>query len=542
MKNIEIPLKTEKTLHYRLFEILPGVLTWTILTAPFWLSMISARITALLIIIFFLIWFTRALAMNIRVLQGYSAMKKSEKYDWPLMLNQLETLSANIERQANVPKWHVANLERIKLLDSRIKPSDLTHAVIIATYNESRETLEPTIQAVLDSHIDHKNTVLVIAYEGRGGTEVERQAKELIDDYRANFKHAFACKHPDGLPNEVRGKGGNITYAGRELAEWVEQKGIDPLTVIVTTLDSDNRPHPNYFPALSYTYCLTPDPMYKSFQPIPIFTNNIWDAPAPMRVIATGNSFWMVIQALRPHILRNFAAHAQSLAALIKTDFWSTRTIVEDGHQFWRTYFRFDGKHEVYPIFLPIYQDAVLSTTYRKTLVAQFVQLRRWAWGASDIAYVADKAFFQKNNIKFGDKLAKFLRLLEGHLSWATAPLILLFAAFIPLIFNPQDYTANQLPIIASYIQRFAMLGIVITLFLSIKSLPPKPARYKKRRSLWMLLQWLYLPITGIFYSATAAIYSQTRLMFGKYLDKFDVTEKAVKTDAGTVGGHHITK
>lgn len=540
MKNIEIPLKNEKTLHYRLFEILPGFLTWTVLTAPVWLSIISARFTALLIIMFFLVWFSRALAMNIRVLQGWSTMKKSEKYNWPLMLQQLEELGDIDERQSNVPRWHFGNIERAKADQNRLKPSDIIHAVIIATYNESRETLEPTIKAVLDSKIDHKNTILVLAFEERGGEEVEKQAKALMSEYRGHFRDAFAVKHPDGLPNEVRGKGGNITYAGKELAKWVSQKGIDPVKVVVTTLDSDNRPHPYYFTALSYTYCLTSNPLYVSFQPIPIFTNNIWDAPAPMRVIATGNSFWMVIQSLRPHILRNFAAHAQSLAALIKTDFWSTRTIVEDGHQFWRTYFRFDGKHEVYPIYLPIYQDAVLSTTYRKTLTAQFVQLRRWAWGASDVAYVADKAFFQKNNIKFSDKLAKFLRLLEGHLSWATAPLILLFAAFIPLFFNPEDYTANQLPIIASYIQRFAMLGIVVTLFLSIRALPPKPARYKKRRNIWMVLQWVYLPITGIFYSAAAAIYSQTRLMLGKYLDKFDVTEKAVKTDTGTVGGHKV--
>ena len=38
---------------------------------------------------------------------------------------------------------------------------------------------------------------------------------------------------------------------------------------------------------------------------------------------------------------------------------------------------------------MPIYQDAVLSSTYVKTLKAQFIQLRRWAYGASDVPYVA---------------------------------------------------------------------------------------------------------------------------------------------------------
>ena len=35
------------------------------------------------------------------------------------------------------------------------------------------------------------------------------------------------------------------------------------------------------------------------------------------------------------------------------------------------------------------------------------------------------------------------------------------------------------------------------------------------------------MPVTAVAYNAAAALYSQGRLAFGKYLDKFDVTEKA---------------
>lgn len=44
-----------------------------------------------------------------------------------------------------------------------------------------------------------------------------------------------------------------------------------------------------------------------------------------------------------------------------------------------------------------------------------------------------------------------------------------------------------------------------------------------------MILQWVYLPVTTILYGSTAAFNSQTRLMFKRYLTKFDTTEKAVK-------------
>jgi hypothetical protein len=43
------------------------------------------------------------------------------------------------------------------------------------------------------------------------------------------------------------------------------------------------------------------------------------------------------------------------------------------------------------------------------------------------------------------------------------------------------------------------------------------------------------LPITTIFYNSFAALYSQYRLFRGKYLDKFDVTEKAVVRASGEV-------
>src|SRR5690606_23472144 len=191
-----------------------------------------------------------------------------------------------------------------------------------------------------------------------------------VKKYGSKFKHAMSVKHPLN-PNEVRGKGGNITYAARELERYIKQQGIDPSKVMVTTLDSDNRPHKSYFTAVSYLFAATPEPKKASYQPVPMFTNNIWDAPAPMRVIATGNSFWNLVLSLRPHMLRNFSSHSQPMDALIATDYWSTRTIVEDGHQFWRSYFRFDGDYEVYPVYLPIYQDAVLAKTLKKTLRVQ---------------------------------------------------------------------------------------------------------------------------------------------------------------------------
>jgi hypothetical protein len=534
MRSIEIPQTEDRNWRYRLFEILPAVLTYGILLLPVILGKYSPKLAAYFIIAYLLIWFIRAIGLDIRSIQGWRVLNEHKKLPWDQLNQDLEKLEVNTPKP---PKWHGRNLTRVEkyIGVNRIKPSQVYHAVVIAFYNESQSVVEPTVQSVLDADYDPKRIILFLAYEERGGPEIEKMARDLVKKFDNKFHYVEAVKHPGNIPGEMIGKGGNITFAGRRLKLYLEEAKIDPMHVVVTTLDSDNRPDKKYFGALTYTYCSTEEPKYASYQPVPMFLNNIWDAPAPMRVIATGNSFWNVILSVRPHMLRNFSSHAQPMAALIDTDFWSVRTIVEDGHQYWRTWFRYDGKHEVFPIYVPIYQDAVVADTYKRTIKMQFKQVQRWAWGASDIAYFANQAFFKINNVPTHKKIAKGWRLLEGHLSWSTAPLILLLAAYPPFLFHTSSYLGNQLPQYASNLQRIAMVGILVSLFLSMRSLPPKPVRYKRRRTFWMVIQWIYLPITSIVFSSFAAINSQTRLLLGKYLG-FNVTEKTTKSERVHVG------
>jgi hypothetical protein len=535
MKLIEIPLVKDRDRVYRWFERVPGILSWSLLALPAILSLISTTLAAYFVLVYLLLWVIKAIALNVRMIQGYKKINEYMAYEWSKLLNELDNPKKAYAQyeQGISPSWHLNNIKSIESRgENRLYQKDIYNAVIIAVYNETRDIIEPTLRSIIQSSYNLKKLIVIIAYEERGGIEVRSTIEELVDQYKHQFYLMEGVEHPKDIANEVIGKGGNITFAGRRLKNILDEKNLAYENVIVTTLDSDNRPHPEYFAALTYAYIACPDYVHTSFQPISMFTNNIWDVPAPMRVIATGNSFWNIVLALRPHMLRNFASHSQSMQTLIDTDFWSVRTIVEDGHQYWRTYFTYDGNHDVHPILIPIYQDAVLSSTYTKTLKAQFIQVRRWAWGASDIAYVLQMGWRRKNRISKVDLFMKTARLIEGHVSWATASLLLLLGAFVPLYLSPHSSTsivAHQLPIIASRIQTFAMVGMFIGIYLSIRLLPPKPPRYKTRHRVYMILQWVYLPVTTIVYSGLAALYSQTRLLFGRYLGKFDVTEKAVK-------------
>lgn len=539
MTDIEIPLG-KRTLKYRFFEMLPGLLSYGLILLPVALSFIHPLIASVFIVTYIIMWFVKAVGIAFRTIQGYNSLEKAQRIDWYKRLSDLEQpeQALNTYRKLAANEWlldrHIQNLAVISKNQAAFpKPSDIYNVVIVTILNEPREVIAPTLETLFASRYDLDRLIVVIAYEERGAKSVHDVVHDLVKTYEGRCYSIMAVMHPKNIEGEVVGKGGNIVNAGKYLQKFIKGRGIPFENVLVTTLDCDNRPHPAYLAYATYEFIVNPKRHQCAYQPIGLFLNNIWDAPAPMRVLATGNSFWTIINSMRPYMLRNFASHSQSLASLQATNLWSVRTVVEDGHQYWRSYFAFDGDYEVRPIYVPIYQDAVLAETYVKTVKAQFLQLRRWAYGASDIAYVADKGFRSDRKVPLSGFLARFFRLLEGHVSWATAPFIITFGAWAPLIINPdasRSIVAHELPQIASNLQLIATVGLFIAVYLTFKMLPPRPRRYKRRRNFAMLLQWLIMPVVSICFGALSAFNAQTRLLFGRYLDKFDATTKVVKS------------
>ena len=539
MSQPEIPFGKRRPL-YRFLEILPGMLSYTAVILLFLLSWLNPFLGALYCLIIIATTLVKAVGVAFRTIQGYKVMKRAERVDWAERLADLENPHDAYERlrdrRDNSYDFaeHVQNLRLLSAVEgkSEPKPHEIYHAVIMTAYNEGLETLVPSIEAVRDTTFTNERIIFVLAYEERGGEVMEQNAQELKKMFRGVFGKFLLVKHPDKLRGEIVGKGPNLTYAGKHLAEYVEKKRIPKENVIVTSLDSDNRVSEKYFDYVAYEFCVRPDRQHYSYQPVSLFMNNIWDAPAPMRVIALSNSFFNVITTMRPHLLRNFASHAQPLAALEGMDFWSKRTIVEDGHQYWRSLFYFEGKYAVVPIRVPIYQDAVISDTFVETLKAQFVQLRRWDYGASDVAYVGSYLFSQECKVPFWNLFPKFVRLLDGHVTLAIMAPIVAFGGWVPMLMNlgSRGAMAFNLPNVVGLIQTIAMIGTIITVIISLQMLPKRPEKYKKNKSFLMVLQWILMPVTAIVYQSAAAFYSQTRLMLGRYMEKFDVTKKVVKT------------
>ena len=538
-KNLEIP-QGKRTPLYRFLEILPGAISYGAIILLFILSIVNPVLGAIYLFALIASTLVKAIGVAYRTIQGYEVIKRAGRVDWRGRMQDLEHPHESYERLRDEDnksyhfEEHLENLKMMAAMESEYpKPSKIYHAVIMTAYDEGEEVLGPSIEAVKNATFPNDHIIFTLAYEARGGEAIEQTAKALEKKYKGVFKHFMLVKHPADLPNEVIGKGPNLTYAGQVLADYIHKKHLPIENIIVTSLDSDNHMAPKYLDSVAYEFITHSNRQRLSYQPVSLFMNNIWDAPAPTRVIAVSNSFFNVISTMRPHVLRNFASHSQPLQALEAMDFWSKRTIVEDGHQYWRSLFFFNGDYSVLPIRIPIYQDAVVDETLWKTIKAQFIQVRRWYYGASDVAYVGSRLFVSKSKrtVPFWQLFPKFWRLLDGHVTLAILAPIVAFGGWVPMIMNLSAHSmiTYNIPNIVSVVETFASIGLIVSIIVSLRMLPERPTKYRKSKRLLMILQWILMPITSILYQSLAAFYAQTRLMLGKYMEKFDVTKKVVK-------------
>lgn len=486
----------------RLWLVLPGLLTWGTIILLTILAFTAPFALAVIVLLYAIQWLIRVFIITGHLIVGTLRYQREIRINWQQKL--VHELGGRYDH--------------------------LYHLSIIPTYKEDISILRQTLDAVATSNYDAKKLLVVVAFEERDHERAHKYAKTLTHEYEQRFGMFLSTFHPSDIPGEVKGKGPNITWAARQSLASIRRKKIKDEQVIVTTLDADNRVDKNYFANLTWAYCTTDEPELKSFQPLPMFFNNIWSVPLPVKITALGSSFWQIIQAMRPHYARNFSAHAQSLAALIKTDFWSVKTVVEDGHQYWRSYFCFKGNHHVIPIFVPVYMDAVQGETMLDSFKEQYLQRRRWFWGVSDVPYVFEHSF-GNGQIPFLYKWLQFARLVEAHYSLGTQSFILLIG-WLPLVLHPdfqQTVVGYNFPSVYRAFLAAAWVGLIANMTVASALVPPRPGK----RSLYILAlikEWLLAPImlslSAIFFSALPAIDSQTRLMLNRPFTVFNVTKK----------------
>lgn len=492
-------------LRYRLYEVLPGLIAWLTLAIVVVFSFIYPVGITLFIIVFDTYWLIKTIYLTLHLRIAFHRVRKNLNINWR------------------------EKLEALGVVDN-LHWRDIHHLILLPAYKEDRVVIEATIDSLVNSHYPREKLIVILALEQRAGEAyVDELARYLKNKYGGQFLRFEVTVHPANLENEIPGKGSNIAYAGR----WAVESIINPMKldhhrVIVSALDIDTVIYPDYFNILTLTFLNTPDRWRASYQPVPFYVNNIWEAPAFARVVAFSATFWHTTKQERVESATTFSSHSMPLTALVDVGYWQRNMVSEDSRIFWQCFLRYDGQYRVVPLYYPVSMDANVAQSFWQTMINVYRQQRRWSWGCENIPYFLF-GFHKNKNIPWRLKWFYGFMIMEGFWSWATNAFMIFLLGWLPLMVGGSAFNTTvlsfNLPRLTSQLMTIAMIGLATSAMMSILILPPRPPKFGRFKYFWMILQWLLFPITTLVFGAAPGLESQTRLMLGKYLG-FWVTPK----------------
>ncbi len=325
----------------------------------------------------------------------------------------------------------------------------------------------------------------------------------------------------------VVGKSAAMNWGGRWMVRVLTDEGYELNRILITDLDSDYRVHPQYFAWISWHHSREPLRDYTIWQPVPLFHNNIWQVPMAVRVMSASTSQWQMFLHSQPHRLVAFSSYTCSLEFVHRVGYWDNDVIPEDSRFYWKAFFTFGKRFAVRSVYLPLYGDSPKSRDYASTHQSQYNQIKRWAWGVTDVPYVLAR-LFKHPEIPFGLRLRRFSNLFVNHLNWIFLPVLLMFGSSAPIWFSI-DFSltdvGQQVWSLSGILLTITLSTVFFFMYLEFRMLPPKPVEWPRWRRTIVHFQYFAYPVVGLVLSVLPALEAHTRLLLGRYLE-YRVTEK----------------
>ncbi len=490
---------------YRALEILPGFLVWSTLMGMFFGSWLAPVWAAYFIIVFSVYWILRTFHFTLHVVPAYQKTKANLKTNWIEKLNELAKDDPGKD-------WH-----------------KIYQLIIFPMYKESLGLVRESFRALFESDYPKDQMIVVLATEERAGQDAQEVAEAISKEYGDKFFKFLVTKHPKNINGEIAGKGSNESWAGKRAKEMViDQFKIPYENIVASSFDIDAQVYPQYFSCLTYYYLTGPNPLRSSFQPIPLYFNNFYETPFFSRVVSFSNVFWQMMQQQRPEKITTYSSHSMNFKTLVEMDFWQTNVVSEDAGVFWKAFLFYDGDYQIIPIHYPVSMDSCVGVNTWQTIVNQYKQQRRWAWGSEGIPYLLF-GFLKNKKIPFNKKFRYSFLMIESFWAWGTNALLILFLGWLPIWLGGPEFNntllSYNLPQMVQRLMTIALVGVLVSIFVSTLLLRFNLRSSVRRGILPMMVQWIFLPFSLIIFGAIPAIEAQTRLMLGKYMG-FWVTEK----------------
>ena len=285
---------------YRFLEILPGAASWATLIGVLLMSIYTPFVAAYFIIAFAVYWVLKTAFLSYHLRHNWARLRHHMSLNWVEMIDRFEY-------------------------------GHLYQLVILPFYKESEAVLDATLASLAEARYDKQSMIVVLAREERAGEEARQSSEAMQEKWKDTFGYFLVTEHPGDIPGELAGKGSNATWAAEAVRTTVlDPHGIRYNHVLVSIFDSDTVVYPDYFNCLVWHFMTAERPLKTSFQPVPIFNNNMWEAPAVARVVAMSSTFWEMVQQERPERMATFSSHSVSFQALYEVGYWQTNMVSED--------------------------------------------------------------------------------------------------------------------------------------------------------------------------------------------------------------------
>ena len=395
----------------RLANTLPLAMSVLLASVVFWapLQAGAAGVFAVGMLAFFGYWTVRSYSVAVACFVGMARLKRWERVDWHA---RYEGWAA---KRFSAPAWEWPR-----------------HLVIIPNFKEHEAELRRTLDS-LALQPNAKQLLVVLAMEERE-TGAEGKAARLLLAYRDCFDDLFATYHPAGIPAETSGKGSNEAWATREAHHRVIDVGGEDITrFTVTSCDADAVFGPQHFVALNYLFLVEPDRYRAFWQPAIFNSNNIWDIPAPLRILDGLSGINRLANLTLPGSVK-FPTSCYSLSweMLEAVGYWDEEVIPEDWHLFLKCCYALGDEVHVVPMYIALGNDCVLTDSYTRTLRAHYFQAVRHAWGASDISY-AWRATWRGGRLSLGRRLLLASTVTKVHVLWVAQWYLVTLGVLLPM-------------------------------------------------------------------------------------------------------------
>ena len=528
----------------RLLEMVPGFLSLCILSAIVVLSLIKPVLASIMAIAFIFYWFLRLIYMTIFLIISFMRLEIESQTDWASRVEGIDGLNSRLEEphknkprgfknrlSFDIHKKKLKHLEDSKILSPLSK--DIYHLVIFPVAKEPTDVIRPGLEALLNQSFPCGQIMVVYTVEERAPNETRQAIANLISEYKSRFYELLMIIHPGNIAGEARVKGANASFAAKKAADILASGKIPFENVIVSCFDSDTVVNAQYFTCLTYNFMITPDRMHVSFQPIPVYNNNIWDAPWFTRVMEIGSSFFQLIEAAHPEKLVTFSSHSMSFKALTEIGYWPKDMISDDSAIFWKAYIFYNGNYRAIPLYTTLSMDATVSENWWKTLTNIYKQRRRWAYGVENFPIMVRG--FISSNIPFTKKMGHVFKMLESHIPWATWGILLTTLGWLPALLSSREFHKSVMyynePDITGTIFHLSSYSLVASIFVSMMLLPATGRKYGRLKKIMHIFEWAAIPFVMVVLSALPALDAQMRLLFGRYME-FWVTYKSRKVSS----------